>query len=178
MWVEQPCSARFDPPPLSRFLPAPTAAPPTTHHSHHRSHHPIVDPHPERNDLNRIEQTSRIAKWGVGGTALFSQVRPTTTVPLSIRSHCRAPQHHFLKRLDGVQIQQQNTKCKQFLLCTTRQAPENHGCTLCCDFSTPNPVVLFQLGQQCSLPCLDVQNIEPVFGFGGIVYVGPLQHVL
>jgi len=114
------------------------------------------------------------------GTALFSQFdppppfrflsAPTASLPTIV---CHR-QHHFLKRLDGNKIQQQNPMCKQFLLCTTRQAPENHGCTLCCDFSTPNPVVLFQLGQQCSLPCLDVQNIEPVFGFGGIVYVGPL----
>jgi len=37
--------------------------------------------------------------------------------------------------------------CNQFILCTTRQAAENHGGTLCCDFSTPHPVVLFPMGQ-------------------------------
>jgi hypothetical protein len=52
----------------------------------------------------------------------------------------------FLKK-DGNKIQQQNPKCQQFLLYATRQAPENHGGTLCCVLSTPNPLVLFPVGQ-------------------------------
>jgi hypothetical protein len=56
------------------------------------------------------------------------------------------PVFAFLKKV-GNQIEQQNPKCKQYILCTTRQAPENHGCALCCDFSTPNPLVFFPMGQ-------------------------------
>jgi hypothetical protein len=48
---------------------------------------------------------------------------------------------------NGNKIQQQNPKCKQFILVATCQAPENHGCTLRCSFSPPNPFVFFPVGQ-------------------------------
>jgi hypothetical protein len=48
---------------------------------------------------------------------------------------------------NGNKIQQQNPKCQQFILVATCQAPENHSGTLRCDFSTPNPVVFFPMGQ-------------------------------
>jgi hypothetical protein len=57
------------------------------------------------------------------------------------------PGTRFPQKKDGDQIEQQNPKCKQFLHFTTRQASENHGGTLCCNFSTPHLVVLFPMGQ-------------------------------
>jgi hypothetical protein len=79
---------------------------------------------------------------------------------------------------DGDQIEQQNPKCKQLLLFATPEAPENHGCTLRCGFSSPNLVVLFPLGQQSAPRYLGVQNLAPIFGLESVVHGGPLQHVL
>ena len=83
----------------------------------------------------------------------------------------------FLKK-DGNQNEQQNPKCKQFLLFTTRQAPEDHGCTLCCDLPTPIPFVFFPLGPQGAPRYLGVQNLEPIFGLESVGHGGSLQHVL
>ena len=82
----------------------------------------------------------------------------------------------FLKK-DGNQNEQQNPKCKQFLLVATRQAPENHGGTLCCVLPPPNPVVLFPLGRQGAPRYLGVQNLGPIFGLESVGHGGSLQHV-
>jgi hypothetical protein len=82
----------------------------------------------------------------------------------------------FSSKKDGDQIEQQNPKCQQFILCSTRQAPENHRCTLRCDLSTPNPLVFFPMGQQGAPRYLGVQDFSTVFGFESVVHVGPLQH--
>jgi hypothetical protein len=82
------------------------------------------------------------------------------------------------KSKDGNQIQQQNPKCQQFILCTTRQAPENHGGTLRCGFSPPNPLVLFPMGQQGAPRYLGSSNLAPIFGLESVVHGGPLQYVL
>ena len=72
---------------------------------------------------------------------------------------------------------QQNPKCKQFLLVATGQAPENHGCALCCGLSTPNPLVVFPLGQ-FARGYLGSSDLAPIFGLESVGHVGPLQHVL
>ena len=79
---------------------------------------------------------------------------------------------------DGVQFEQQNPKCQQFLLFATCQAPENHGCTLCCVLPTPNPVVFFPMGQQSAPRYLGSSNLAPIFGLESVVHGGPLQYIL
>ena len=86
--------------------------------------------------------------------------------------------HSNFYQKDGDQFEQQNPKCKQFLLVATRQASENHGCTLCCVPSPPNPLVFFPMGQQSATRYLGVQDFSTVFGFESVVHVRPLQHVL
>ena len=82
-----------------------------------------------------------------------------------------------LLKKDGNQNEQQNPKCKQFLV-ATRQTPENHRCTLCCVVSPPNPVVLFTMGPQSAPRYLGVQNLEPIFRLESVGHGGSLQHVL
>jgi hypothetical protein len=89
----------------------------------------------------------------------------------------KSPPHFCFLKKDGHQIEQQNPKCQQFLLVATCQAPENHGCTLCCGFSTPNPLVFFPMGQFARTR-LDSSDLEPIFGLESVVHGGPLQHVL
>ena len=75
---------------------------------------------------------------------------------------------------DGHQNEQQNPKCKQFLLFATRQAPENHGGTLRCVLPPPNPLVLFPMGPQGAPRYLGVQNLEPIFGLESVGHGGTL----
>ena len=79
---------------------------------------------------------------------------------------------------NGNQNEQQNPKCKQFLLFATRQAPENHGGTLRCVLPPPNPFVVFPMGRQGAPRYLGVQNLKPIFELEGVGHVGSLQHVL
>ena len=79
---------------------------------------------------------------------------------------------------DGNKNKQQNPKCKQFLLFATRQAPEDHRCTLCCVLPPPNPFVFFPMGRQGAPRYLGVQNLELIFGLESVGRGGPLQHVL
>ena len=79
----------------------------------------------------------------------------------------------FLKK-DGNQNEQQNPKCKQFLLFATRQAPEDRGGTLRCDLPPPNPFVFIPMGPQGAPRYLGVQNLEPIFGLESVGHGGPL----
>ena len=83
----------------------------------------------------------------------------------------------FLKK-DGNQNEQQNPKCKQFLLVATRQAAEDHGGTIRCVLPPPNPLVFFPMGRQGAPRYLGVQNLEPIFGLESVGHGRPLQHVL
>ena len=83
----------------------------------------------------------------------------------------------FLTKKDGNQNEQQNPKCKQFLLVATRQAPEDHGGALCCVLPPPNPLVFFPMGPQGAPRYLGVQNLKPIFGLESVSHGRPLQHV-
>jgi hypothetical protein len=87
--------------------------------------------------------------------------------------------HQFLLivKKNGNKIEQQNPKCQQFILVATCQAPENHCYTLRCDFSTPNPLVFFPMGQ-CARGYLGAPDLAPIFGLESVGHGGPLQHVL
>jgi hypothetical protein len=82
----------------------------------------------------------------------------------------------LLKKKDGNKNQQQNPKCKQFILLATCQAAENYGCTLC-GVLPPIPLVLFPMGQ-FARGYLGASDLEPIFGLESVVHGGPLQHVL
>ena len=81
---------------------------------------------------------------------------------MSTLHHSRHSDFYLFLKKDGNQNEQQNPKCKQFLLFATRQAPENYRCTLRCVFPPPNPFVFFPLGRQGAprLACLKYDKIE------------------
>ena len=72
----------------------------------------------------------------------------------------------------NVEIQQQQNP--KFLLCATRQAPEDHGGALRCVLPTPHPFVVFPVGQQGAPTYLVPQDLEPIFGLESIVHSGAL----
>jgi hypothetical protein len=83
--------------------------------------------------LARMTQRVRVVLCRI--TVKFSVDSSTIVVhfpPKCIRGPATKSSMIFDSSKDGNQNQQQNPWCKQFILCTTRQAPENHGGTLRC----------------------------------------------